>query len=178
MKKTNSKKKGKKKSKIEEKEETKLEEEIKQAEKEIEEKEFFEEPVRQIPISAEIKAPVLERIIERQTIPLQNPVETEAERRAGEGRIDYSPASNEPNYGFTRNIREDEEKKYETSFIPPVLTRREISENEIRQEFLKQPAESWSNRIDESQLNKIDFIEEGTKLPFEEQKKYKRFKLR
>jgi len=176
--KKNSKKKKTKKSEKRQKakplaEETKLEKEVKNAEEE----EFFEEPVRQISISEEIKAPVLERVIERQ-IPIQNQFEIQLPEETRERRIDYSPVSNEPNYSFTRTTTEEEEKKYETNFVPPVLTRREIQEREIRQEFLKPPAEDWGNRIDESLLNEIGFLEDERKLPFEEQKKYKRLKLR
>ena len=175
--KKNSKKKAKKSE--EKKEESRLEEEIKEvkkAEKEIEQ-DFFEEPVRQIPMIAETGAPVLERIIQRETIQTQISAETEPERN--EKRIDYSPNSNQPNYGFQRNAAESEEKKYETNFVPPVLSRREMPFNATRQEFLKPPAETWSSKINESQLNEIEFIEEERKLPFEEQqKKYKRFKFR
>jgi len=192
----------KKTKKSEDKKEEKLVEEIKQAEKAIThsivpendrsrgrlrealndkeeiEQDFFEEPVRQISISTETKAPVLERIIQRQ-MPIENPVEIEQQRETrGERRIDYSPVSNEPNYGFARNT-EDEEKKYESTFVPPVLTRMEISGNEMRQEFLKPQNETLGNKINENwQSIDIDIVEEETRLPFEEQKKYKRFKLR
>jgi hypothetical protein len=174
-KKINSKKKTKKFG--EKKEESRLEEEIravKKTEKEIEQ-EFFEEPIRQIPI-AEMRAPVLERIIQRENISTQISVETEPEKN--EKRIDYSPAANS-NYGFSRNTTKDEEKKYETNFVPPVLSRREMPSNVMRQEFINPQGENWGNKIHESQLNEIEFIEEERRLPFEEeQKKYKRFKFR
>jgi hypothetical protein len=178
MKKVKKDSKKKRKKSEEKKKESKLEEgikEVKKAEKEIEQ-DFFEEPVRQIPI-AEIGAPVLERIIQRETISTQISAETEQEKN--EKRIDYSPNSNQPNYGFQRNTEKDEEKKYETNFAPPVLTRREMPSNATRQEFINPQAETWSNKINESKLNEIEFIEEERRLPFEEeQKKYKRFKLR
>lgn len=164
--------------KSEEKKE-KLEEEIKKAEEEVEE-DFFEEPVRQIPTITEVSAPVLERIIQRQPLEMQNTIETgqpERETRE-EGRINYT-ATNEPNYGFARNTEENEEKKYETTFVPPVLTRREFSEEGMRREFLKPSENVWAPSQDERQLSEIDFIEQETRLPFEEQqKKYKRTKLR
>ncbi len=176
----------------EKRKETKLEEEIEQAEKKIGQsaeplanpplasqikEDFFEESIRQIPISTEIKSPVLERIIQRQEpAPIQEFTNQQEEARE-EVRINYSPI-NEPNYSFARNKEEDEEKKYETNFVPPVLTRREFSP-EIRREFLKQPENVWGNQTNEPQLDEIGFIEEETRLPFEEQqKKYKRAKLR
>jgi len=178
--KKDSKKKEKKKSKKpeEKKEETKLEQEIKQAEKAIEiEQDSFEEPLIQIPISTETKAPVLERIIQKaEQAPIQEFTNQEQER--GERRIDYSPVSNQPNYGFERHSDEEQEKKYESTFVPPVLSRREIFGNEMKQEFLRPQEEIWSNRRNEQQLEEIDIMEKETKLPFEEQKKYKRVKLR
>jgi len=178
-------KKRKEKSKKSEEKESRLEEEIKEVkkeEKEIErnaeqEDDFFEEPIRQIPISAEIGAPVLERIIQKNA-PIDNPIEIEQPRERGERRIDYSPASNQPNYGFARNREENQEKKYESTFVPPVLSRREISGNEMKQEFLRPQGEAWNNRTNEHQLENVDVMEQETRLPFEEQKKYKRHKLR
>jgi hypothetical protein len=165
------------------KEESKLEEEIKEIKKEVkkieeDEEDFFEEPVRQIPVSAEAEAPVLERIVQRETS--NTIIETNQERaEENKKRIDYSPNSNQPNYGFQRNTAEDEERKYETNFAPPVLSRREISPREIRQEFLKPREENIDNNINEQLLNEIEFVEEERRLPFEEeQKKYKRLKLR
>ncbi len=174
MKKT--KKVSKKKSKKEEVKEERLEEEIREAEKEIEnEIDFFDEP-RTIPIQQEVKAPVLERIIQRET-PMPVPIEPQGEEREEEKRINYSV--NEPQYNFARNAKEDEEKKYETNFVPPVLTRQEFSEEGMRREFLKSPEQAWQNQGNESQLSDLDFIESETRLPFEEQqKKYKRAKLR
>jgi hypothetical protein len=178
-KKTNSKKirqRRKKKQKKHKQKEGELEEEIKKIEEEIKEENFFEEPIREISIPAEIKAPVLERIIEKQIPPMQNQFETQPEPEINQRRIDYSPFPKEPAYNFTRTT-EDEEKKYETSFIPPVLTKKEVLEKEIKQEFLKPPTESWSNKIDESRLSEIEFVKEETGLPLEEQKKYKKLKI-
>jgi len=176
----NSKKPRKKTKKSEERKEEKLEEEIKEAEEEIEEGEIFEEPVRQIPTITEISAPILERIIQRQPSEMQNTIEPEQPEREmrEERRIDYT-VTNEPNYGFARNTEEDEEKKYETTFVPPVLTRREFSEEGMRREFLKPSENVWNTQSNERQLSEVDFIEQETRLPFEEQqKKYKRTKLR
>ncbi len=184
-------KKSKKKKSKEEKQESKIEEEVREAEKAIthrlreilndEEKEIEERGIEQFEFqeslpSIEAKAPVLERIIQRE---IPSPImEIEPERReANERRIDYSPAT-ETNYGFERREENNEEKKYESNFVPPVLSRREMPTNAMRQEFLKPQSENWSNRMNEPQLNEIDFIEEETRLPFEEQKKYKRAKLR
>jgi len=178
--KKNSKKRKKKKFE-EKKEETKLEEEVKEAEKEIEKKaeleeDFFEEPIRRIPISAETSSPVLERIIQRE---IPNPIiETTQEREEiNERRIDYSPTT-QTNYGFERR-RENEEKKYESNFVPPVLSSRETL-NAIRPEFLKSQTETWTPaRGNNQEFIESEFIEEERKLPFEEhQKKYKRTRLR
>ena len=181
--KKNSEKPKKKTKKFEErKEETKLEEEITKAEEEIEEsrEEFFEEPVRQLPISSQTSAPVLERIIENQTpaeIPVESSFSTEQREAREQPAVNYAPA-NEPQYGFRRTEREDKEKKYETNFVPPVLSRREFSQEGIRREFLK-PSENVWNPSSEQQIDEIDFIEQEARLPFEEQqKKYKRTKLR
>jgi len=190
-----------KKSESKEKDEADLEEELKKAEKaithrlretlkeeEVEKKdeeengeqEFFEEPVRQFQ-TQEIRAPILERIIQRE-VPINNMIETQPETREREEReerrIDYSPASNQPNYGFTGNREENKEKKYESTFVPPVLSTREVFRNERRQEFLRPREEMLNNRINEQQLDDINVMESETRLPFEEQKKYKRFKLR
>ncbi len=167
----------KKAKKSEEKKETKLEEEIIKIEKQIKEEDFFEEPVRQLPISAESSAPVLERIIQRE-IPTPI-VEQQAERETAgnESRINYTSA-NEPQYGFQRNTANDEEKKYETNFVPPVLSRREFSAD-MKREFLKSPEQAWGSKADEQGLEEINFMEEKRRLPFEEQqKKYRRAKLR
>jgi hypothetical protein len=146
---------------------------IEESEKEIEE-EKIEEPIREIPIITEARAPVLERIIQREII--ENPVPITTGQERNEKRIDYSPTE-KTNYGFV-NV-EPEEKKYETEFVPPVLTRRETSQREMRQEFLNPQTDTWSSKIHEPRLSEIDFIEEERKLPFEEQqKKYKRFKFR
>jgi hypothetical protein len=48
----------------------------------------------------------------------------------------------------------------------------------MRQEFLHPSGEAWQKGANENQLGGIDIIEKETRLPFEEQKKYKRFKLR
>ena len=160
-----------------------IEEKLKQAEKEIEnereieQQEFFEEPVRTIPVSADT-SPVLERIIQSQEpiMPMQQFTNQQEERE--ERRIDYS-AQNQPNYGFQRNSDEEqEEKKYESSFVPPILSRREISGSEMKQEFLRPREETWQKGTNEQQLGEIDVIREKARLPFEEQKKYKRHKLR
>ena len=157
-------------------EETKLEEEIKEAEKEIEQ-DSFEEPARTIPIQTETSAPVLERIIQRQE---QMPVEQFANQREErrERKIDYSTASNQPDYGFERTTQENGQKKYESTFVPPVLSRREIQTEGMRQEFLRPSGETGTNENMQNQLVGIGIIEQETRLPFEEQKKYKRFKLR
>lgn len=181
--------------KQEKKKETKLEEEIKKAEKAIthrlreiqnnEEKEieqdseskqeFFEEPIRQLPISSSSNAPVLERIIERE---IPNPIieqPIQAREETNERRIEYSPTK-DTNYNSER-IVEGEEKNYESVFVPPVLSRREES-NTVRPEFLKPQSEAWTQvRRDDNQFIESEFIEEERKLPFEEQKKYKRTKL-
>jgi hypothetical protein len=167
--------------KAEEEKEERLEEEVEQAEKEFEqsdEETFFEEPIKQIFPSIEISAPILERIIQRE-VPVQPLIETEQTgREEDKKRINYSP-TNEPKYGFVRRT-EEKEKKYETNFVPPVLTRRELfSEGGMRREFLKPSENIWSNQSNEQQLNEIDFVEQEARLPFEEQqKKYKRAKLR
>jgi hypothetical protein len=152
-----------------------IEKEVKKAEEEIKnDEEVFEEPIRQIPLSA--GAPVLERIIQREA-PAQIIEASRESEQKEEKKIDYSPDS-QSNYGFERS-REDEGKKYESSFTPPVLSRREISTREMKQNFLNPQNERFENRMNETQLNEIDFIENEKKLPFEEQqKKYKRFRLR
>jgi len=174
-----------KKTKEKAKQEEKLEEEIKAAEKEIEkteaEPEFFEEPIRQLPIT-EVKAPVLERIIEtqpEQQIPTESFTDRINRTEREERRIDYFPASNEPNYSFQRNREENEEKKYESNFVPPVLSTREIFRQERRQEFLRPQQEVQSQREEETLLEGIELLKQDMKLPFEqEQRKYKRHKLR
>ncbi len=155
------------------KEETKLEREIKEAENEIKGEETVErqEAIREFLPVTEIKAPVLERIMQRQA-PIQ-PVVGE-QRQENERRIDYSV--NQPNY-TARNTTEEDERKYETNFVPPVLTRRDFTDNSMRREFLKPQERVWGN-IDESELNEVEFFEEERKLPFEEQKKYKKYKFR
>ena len=188
--KTSSKKKEKKKkTKEKAKQEEKLEEEIKAAEKEIEkteaEPEFFEEPIRQIPISTET-APVLERIIERQTqeqiIPPEDFANREKAEQSRERRVDYSPVSNQPNYGFQRDATEENrEKKYESAFVPPVLSRREIFREEMRQEFLhpQQEIQNKEKGTDETLLEGIEILKQDMKPMFgEEEKKYKRHRLR
>lgn len=160
---------------------TKLRETLNDEKKEIKQKaeteEDFFEPVRQLPIQEETRAPVLERIIQSQEpiMPMQQFTNQQEERE--ERRIDYS-AQNQPNYGFERNTKDKEEKKYESSFVPPILLRREISGSEIRQEFLRPREETWQKGTNEQQLGEIDVIMEEARLPFEEQKKYKRHKLR
>ena len=191
--KNNSKKKKDKKSR--KKEETKLEEEVKEAEKSIthrlretqndeekeieqnseSEQEFFEEPIRQIPISTS-GAPVLERIIERE---IPNPVieqPIQAREETNERRIEYS-ATTDTNYGFETRRENSDEKKYESSFVPPVLSRREEL-NAVRPEFLRPQTETWTpTRTNNDEFIESEFIEEERKLPFEERKKYKRTKL-
>jgi len=191
--KTSSKKKEKKKkikkSEEKKKEETKLEEEVKDAEKEIEKEheneqqpEFFE-PVRQIPISTET-APVLERIIERQTqeqiIPPEDFANREKAEQSRERRVDYSPVSNQPNYGFQRDATEENrEKKYESAFVPPVLSRREIFREEMKQEFLRPQQEVQNKETDETLLEGIEILKQDMMPMFgEEEKKYKRHRLR
>jgi len=160
---------------------TKLRETLNDEKKEIKQKaeteEDFFEPVRQLPIQEETRAPVLERIIQSQEpiMPMQQFTNQQEERE--ERRIDYS-AQNQPNYGFERNTKDKEEKKYESSFVPPILSRREISGSEMKQEFLRPREETWQKGTNEQQLGEIDVIMEEARLPFEEQKKYKRFKLR
>jgi len=145
-------------------------------EKEIEQ-EFFEEPIRTIPISIETSSPVLERIIQRQEqMPVENFTNQQEER--GERRIDYSPATNQPNYGFQRNTEQEEKQKYESSFVPPVLSRREMSGSGMRQEFLHPQNETWQGGRSEAQLEGIDILENETRLPFETENKYKGFRLR
>lgn len=173
------KRKNKSKKKIEEKkrEELKLEE-IKEIKKTEDEEEFFEEPVRQISSSQEISAPILERIIQRETSAPSIEFNQELAEERGERRTDYSLNPNQLNY-LPAARQEGEEKKYETDFVPPVLSRREISARELRQDFLKPQNEAQGNKTNEAWLNEVDFIEEERKLPFEEkQKKYKRFRLR
>ena len=102
---------------------------------------------------------------------------TNQQEEREERRIDYS-AQNQPNYGFERNTKDKEEKKYESSFVPPILSRREISGSEMKQEFLRPREETWQKGTNEQQLGEIDVIREKARLPFEEQKKYKRHKLR
>ncbi len=169
----------------EKKEETKLEEELKEAEREIKDKpsteqEFFEEPVRQLPIT-EAKAPVLERIIQNQEqiISTEDFNERNDRIEREERRIDYSPVSNAPDYSFQRSAREEnKDKKYESSFVPPVLSRREIFKDETRQEFLRPAANPWREHEQQEETNEIELLSQELKLPFEEQKKYKRHKLR
>ncbi len=187
MKKETDSKKKKKKTKKSEQEnsvnEERLEEEIIEAEKEIRNEEpeetFFDEPITRLPIQERTNAPVLERLIQRQEqiIPEEFINQQEQRNDREERRIDYSPTSNQPNYGFQRNTN-DEEKKYESTFVPPVLSRREIQGDGMRQEFLRPQTETWQNRTSEQQLENIDIIEQETKIPFEEQRKYKRHRLK
>ena len=171
-----SKKKGKIKS--EEKQETKLEKDIEKVEEKIERMEEIEQGIRInefLPIT-DSKAPVLERIIQRE-IPVQSSqIEIEQRERTDDRRVDYAPVSNAPNYGFARNTAntDDDERKYETAFVPPVLSRVETARN-MRQEFIRPQTGIWNDGNE--QQTDIEFMQTETKLPFEEQqKKYRRFK--
>ncbi len=160
--------------KKEQKKISEIEEEVKKAEKEIEEEksEIREERISEFLTPMNIKAPVLERIASQQR--METPAERNMQEKSGEKKIDYA-ASNEPKYS-TGIIRE-EEKKYETSFIPPVLARDESMNR--KHEFLR-PTEkmTWERQTNQdSQFIETDVIEHG-RLPFEgEQKKYKKIKF-
>lgn len=168
-------KKEKKITKKEEKKISEIEKEVGQAEKEIKEEraEKTEKRISEFLTLNNVKAPVLERIASQQRT--ENQAETEQQNRTRrEGKIDYS-ASNEPKYGAVRIKKE--EKKYETSFVPPVLTRNEPIGR--RQEFLR-PTET--STWDRQNSQGSQFIETGTiahgRLPFEgEQKKYKKVRF-
>jgi hypothetical protein len=171
----------KKKEKKKEAEEEKLEEEIEKAEKEIEKEEMGgrREQIKEFLMPAEVKAPVLERVIIREpVIPTQNQFEMQQKERTEERKIDYG-ISNEPKYSAGRDIQtEQEEKKYETTFIPPVLTRRET---QGREEFFRQTKTAWgeAKQINETPQQFEALETTRKKLPFEEeQKKYKRVKFR
>lgn len=173
-----SKKKKKKIKKEKPKEESEIEEEIKEAEKEIEKKDIIErEGIKEFLLPTEVKAPVLERIA------IQRPIEEPpiipeidlTEKSGRERRIDYSSVSNEPKY--TSEIGRGEEKKYETTFIPPVLTRREISN---REDFFRPREDTWgeAKQISETPQQFEIMDTTGRRLPFEEeQKKYKKVKF-
>ncbi len=167
----------KKKRDITRKEERKIseiEKEVKKAEKEIEEEKsgIREERISEFPAPMNVKAPVLERIASQQI--METPAERNMQEISEEKKIDYA-ASNEPKYS-TGRIRE-EERKYETSFIPPVLAREESMGR--RQEFLR-PTErtTWEGHDRDSQFVEAGSIEQERLLPFEgEQKKYKKVRL-
>jgi hypothetical protein len=160
------------------KNEEELEEEIKNAEKEITLEELTESMpennIRELLITKEIKAPVLERIANQEEIPSFNQFET-PQRETEERRIDYS-VSNEPKYsaGITE---QEQERKYETNFIPPVLNQREIIG---REEFFKPMRSAWetTEQMAETPGHFERFETERKRLPFEEeQKKYKKVKF-
>ena len=143
--------------------EEKLEEEIKKTEKEIAKKEITErEEIKEFLISTETKAPVLERIITRE-FPAQNQFETQ-QKKAEKRRIDYS-VSNEP--GYSAQITEQQEKKYETTFIPPVLAQRETFSG--REEFFRPVKSAWgeAKQISETPQQFGAFEMTRKKLPFE-----------
>lgn len=167
------KKKEQKESEIEEKI---LEEEIKNTAEEIGKGKDIEkrEQIIEFLNPTEVKAPVLERIATQR--PIEEPSIILPEQTEDEKRIDYA-VSNEPKYSTGREI-EQEERKYETTFIPPVLTRREISGG--REDFFRPREDTWG---EVKQINEIPQQFEtmrttGERLPFEaEEKKYKKVKF-
>jgi hypothetical protein len=170
-------KKKEKKRKPEEKkkvEKSDLEIDIEKIEKELQPEKLpdfnFEDRIIELP-SEEVKAPVLERTIRQEPMPVDF---REFSREETGERIEYAP-TNEPNYNFARTP-EDEEKKYETKFVPPVLTRRQFLAD-MREE-LKPQNEAWSSKTNEKETITTDNLEEQRRLPFEQQRKYKRHKLR
>jgi hypothetical protein len=157
-----------------------LEREIEEEFQEKLSNEFFE---TQIKPSASAKAPVLEKIMQSEEFSqIPDIIETsqrEIKNEMDEGRGNYASSSNTPKYlsGRTENI--DENKKYESNFVPPVLKNREIPSHSLRQEFSNQSNERWRNQASEQKMNEIDFIEHERRLPFEEaREKYKRVNLR
>ncbi|MCX6747260.1 MAG: hypothetical protein NTU63_03970 [Candidatus Pacearchaeota archaeon] len=155
--------------------------EEKNEEEEIEE-EFneFKEFVPQVAPQIATRSPVLERI--NRVTQTQQEVEIPNQTAKTENkRIDYSTVSNltnEPKYNFSVND-EQEERKYETNFVPPVLSRKDSQS--MRQEFLMPSDRSWKseNSNIDSQSVEWDIFEDIKKLPFEtEQKKYKPFRLK
>ena len=171
----------KKKKEDKEKKESEIEEEIEEAEKEIvleeikEEKNIDERSIREFLPLIETKAPILERIAIQET-PAFNQSRTEQEETTRETKPDYT-TSNEPKYSTGREI-EQEERKYETTFIPPVLTRREISGS--REDFFMPKEDTWGEvrAINETPQEFETMHDEKRRLPFEEeQKKYKRIKF-
>jgi len=171
-------KKKKKENKIKEE---KLEEEIKEAEKEINLEELTktenraEENIKNFLISEEVKAPVLERIANQETFLSSSRFEPQQKKEIEEERkMDYA-ISNEPKYSAgTTSLQE--EKKYETTFIPPSLTQRETPERE----FFMPMKSAWeeAKQISETPEQFGMFESKRKKLPFEEeQKKYKRTKF-
>lgn len=161
----------KKKSVSKKNKEEELEEEIIEAEKEIPKKEIIEGPTEPLTLT-EVKAPVLEKIISQEPVPMPEIAPQEIERE--EKEINY--VSNEPKYSTGREV-EQEERKYETSFIPPVLNQRESIG---REEFFKPMRSAWerTEQIAETPEHFERFETERRRLPFEEeQKKYKRVKF-
>jgi len=177
-KKSVSKKRKEKRIRKEKPEESEIEEEIENAEKEINLEELTktengaEENIKNFLISEKVKAPVLERIANQETIP--SFVQIGTERETPERKIDYA-ISNEPKYSAGTTFLQ-EEKKYETTFIPPSLTQRETPERE----FFMPMKNAWeeTKQISETPEQFGMFESKRKKLPFEEeQKKYKRTKF-
>ena len=144
----------------------------------IEEEKIIESDVsefRESPVSTETRAPVLERI--RTQVPIREERNIPQDETQ-EKRINYT-VSNEPKYSTITTSVEREEKKYESSFTPPVLTKRNMQVPE-RQNFLKPSDTLWMDRGNSAEQSiDTDSPEERAGLPFEnEQKKYRRFKIR
>lgn len=182
-KKTNSKSKNSKsKKKIEIKiDESILEKEIKETEKEEEKEEVesrqeeFNEFIESSPKIAS-SSPVLEKVRAIEKVPeieLPQVQQDKTETR----RINYV-ISNEPKYSTLRREEDPDEKKYESVFIPPVLSRREIRAS-MRQEFLS-PTERLMADENNPSLRFIEWenFDDAARLPFEKnEKKYKKFRL-
>jgi hypothetical protein len=167
-----------KKKKEEQIKEEKLEEEIEDAEKEISLEELTkiknENNIQNFLISEEVKAPVLETIATQESSAI-NQFESKQKKEIEEERkIDYA-VSNEPKYSAGTTPLE-EVKKYETTFIPPSLTQREIS----GREFFIPMKSAWEEPKQISETpEEFEVFEMGRKrLPFEEeQQKYKKIKF-
>ncbi len=156
--------------------ESMLEKEVEEVEekKEDEQKEFNEFIESSPQVTA--KAPILEKVraMERiQEIELPS-----AKQETTERRIDYVAKSNAPKYSVFGRTGEEEEKKYESVFIPPVLSRREM--RATRTHELLRPSEQMLTDENNPSLQFVEWenFEDSAGLPFEKQeKKYKKFRL-
>ena len=150
----------------------KPEEKIKESEKKSEEDEsqiddlHFQEFMQPL---VESFSPVLEKVgnvqelgdLEQEITPAQKPEEQQPHR-------DYFIASNEPGYSVA-----EEKVKYQSSTEQPVLKPLRDSEELPRQAFLEPEERRIAQTDTESRKLAPEFRHGKTKLPFEQDKKYK-----